>query len=137
MGYGDNPPLFISGNKQLSLSNILSNIEDINALPINSLITNEYINIPDATSDEEKKNKTTEQQNKAPQVIVIERDAVIENDAIGLSLDDSPFDKKAEDIEVSSNTFISMSTSTNDKKVHLQIQVQKLKILRLKELNQH
>jgi len=56
MAYGDTPPSFLTGGKTISLSNILSNIDEVNALPITSVATNEFINIPDATSDEEKKN---------------------------------------------------------------------------------
>ena len=57
MGYGENTPEFIGvGGKVTSLSAILSNIEEINALPINSVVTNEFVNLPDA-SEQDKKNK--------------------------------------------------------------------------------
>ena len=41
MGYGDAAPEFLGmGGKPITLGAILSNIEEINALPINSVVTN-------------------------------------------------------------------------------------------------
>ena len=58
MGYGDNAPDFIGlGGKITSLSAILSNIEDINAIPFSSIATSDYVNLPDSKFDQQNKNK--------------------------------------------------------------------------------
>jgi hypothetical protein len=63
-GIWGNTPEFIGvGGKVTSLSAILSNIEEINALPINSIVTNEFVNLPNA-SEQDKKNKANEVWNK-------------------------------------------------------------------------
>ena len=111
MGYNDVPPEFLSAGKTISLSSILSNIDEINALPITSIATSEFVNIPDATSDQEKKNKTTEEnQDKAPQVIVIENESVAENDNISQSLEEGKFETPAENVQVVEVEYVSMST---------------------------
>ncbi|MDD4330300.1 MAG: calcium-binding protein, partial [Aliarcobacter sp.] len=118
MGYGGNTPEFIGvAGKVTSLSAILSNIEEINALPINSIVTNEFVNLPNA-SEQDKKNKANEEKkNEAtPQVIVIDN-SVAMNDNISQSLAENTaqfMDRPIEDSVV--NTNVSMKTDTNKAK---------------------
>ncbi|MBY0541063.1 MAG: hypothetical protein K2P52_06600, partial [Campylobacterales bacterium] len=118
MGYGENTPEFIGqGGKVTSLSTILSNIEEINALPINSIVTNEFVNLPDA-SEQDKKNKANEEKkNEAtPQVIVIDN-SVAMDDNISQSLAENTAQFMDRSIEESViNTNISMKTDTNKAK---------------------
>ena len=66
MGYsGDAPEFLGAAGKIITLNSILSNIDDINALPINSTPTNEYINMLNEIAQENKKEV-------APQVIIID-----------------------------------------------------------------
>ena len=74
MGYGENPPFFkLSGGKNFTLDDILSEIDNINALPIHSLVTNENVNIPDNTAKkDEQSNSSQKGEPKKPQVIIQE-----------------------------------------------------------------
>ncbi len=56
MGYSSGAPEFIgAAGKIITLSSILSDIDDINALPINSTPTNEYINMINQLAQENDK----------------------------------------------------------------------------------
>ena len=56
MGFNTDAPEFIGlGGKVSTLSSIQSNIDEINDLPVTSVATNEFVNLPNATSDQEKK----------------------------------------------------------------------------------
>ena len=58
MGYSDSQPEFLgAGGKLVSLGTILSNIEEVNAIPVSSVVTNEFVNMPPATPEEIKKRK--------------------------------------------------------------------------------
>lgn len=120
MGYGDNTPEFLgTAGKVVSLGAILSNIDEINALPINSVVTNEFVNMPNATSDQEKKNKTTEEKKNEtpPQVIVIDNNpATEENNNISLSLAESQSQAPSKAPDVAQTEFTSNSTKTQSKK---------------------
>lgn len=62
MGYGDSAPEFIgSGGKVVTLGTILSNIDEVNALPVNSIVTNEFVNIPNSQSEQDKKKQAAEE----------------------------------------------------------------------------
>ena len=117
MGFNTDAPEFIGlGGKITTLSSLLSNMDEINALPINSVATSEFVNIPDATSDQEKKNKTTEEnQNQAtPQVIVIDNNvAADENSNISESLAESASVDVAKSVDVATTVNINTSTKTS------------------------
>ena len=118
MGYAENTPEFIGlGGMVTSLSAILSNIEEINALPINSVVTNEFVNLPDA-SEQDKKNKANEEKkNEAtPQVIVIDNNIAMD-DNISQNLAESTAQFFEQSIEESvANENISMKTKTDKAK---------------------
>lgn len=72
MGYSGDAPEFLGvAGKIVTLSSILSDIDDINALPINSTPTNEYINMLNEIAQENKKEV-------APQVIIIDNNPATE-----------------------------------------------------------
>lgn len=61
MGYCDSQPEFLgAGGKLVSLGTILSNIEEVNAIPVSSVVTNEFVNMPPATPEEIKKEKVSQ-----------------------------------------------------------------------------
>lgn len=81
MGYNDTPPTFSSSSgKELSLGDILSEVEEINSLPIDALVSNIDINIPDATCSEDEDGEASEKAIPAPPVIIQEIEVFTEND---------------------------------------------------------
>jgi hypothetical protein len=74
MGFNDTPPRFLSNSgKQLTLGDILSEVEEINSLPIDSLVSNAEINIPDNTAKDNSEGDATQNNAEAtPQVIIQE-----------------------------------------------------------------
>lgn len=66
MGFNDSPPRFLSSSgKQFNLGDILSEVEQINNLPIDSLVSNAEINIPDNTARKNEDGDETENNPKS------------------------------------------------------------------------
>ncbi|XPV69995.1 MAG: hypothetical protein ACNI25_05315 [Halarcobacter sp.] len=84
MGYNDTPPRFSSSSgKELTLGDILSEVENINALPIDSLVSDVDVNIPDNTAKKTEEGDATQNNPQtAPQVIIQQVDNVNENENI-------------------------------------------------------
>ncbi|WP_423298271.1 calcium-binding protein, partial [Arcobacter sp. YIC-310] len=82
MGYNDTPPSFASNSgKKLSLGDILSEVEEINSLPIDALVSNIDVNIPDNTAKENEEGDETQQNAPTtPQVIIQEVEVAPEED---------------------------------------------------------
>jgi hypothetical protein len=110
MGYSGDAPEFLGvAGKIVTLSSILSDIDDINALPINSTPTNEYINMLNEIAQENKKEV-------APQVIIIDNNPATEqNDNVSNLFDLLEAQKKSLNL-VESNDFTSNLTKTDSKK---------------------
>ena len=109
MGYNDTPPKFASNSgKEFSLGDILSEVEEINSLPIDSLVSNAEINIPDNTAKENEEGDETQNNSQAtPQVIIQEIEvAPEENPEVDESEDEFEI-PPVEVPEIIENTFTS------------------------------
>ena len=118
MAYHENAPLLTNAGRQVSLASILANVDDINAVPVKSIATNQAVHLPDSSSDDEKKNKSddgkSQAQAAAPVVFVDNHKDVSSNDGIGKSLDDGVDRAKAQDVSTDVGPGISMVTKTQD-----------------------
>ena len=118
MAYHENAPLLSNTGRQVSLASILANVDDINAVPVKSIATNQAVHLPDSSSDDEKKNKSddgkSQAQAAAPVVFVDNHKDVSSNDGIGKSLDDGVDRAKAQDVSTDVGPGISMVTKTQD-----------------------
>ncbi|MFV0561764.1 calcium-binding protein [Malaciobacter mytili] len=74
MGYNDTPPTLSIGGKTMTLGNILSEIEEVNNLPLEAVLANEDLDIPPSSTQEvEKLEDVTEKNtNTNPPVIITE-----------------------------------------------------------------
>lgn len=117
MGYNDTPPKFASSSgKELSLGDILSEIEEINALPIDSLVSNIDINIPDNTAKENEEGDATQQNpEQNPQIIIQEIEVTQEQEQQEDFLNDNEFEIPPVEVpELVENDFTSYDDSTSD-----------------------
>lgn len=81
MGYSNSGPEFMGmGGKITSLSTILSNIDDINAVPVTSVATNEFINMPEK-KEQDKAKAESDAAKAAPQVIVIDNNVAAQDNS--------------------------------------------------------
>ena len=112
MGYDELVPDFIGFNGKLtSLGTILTNIDEVNSLPLNSVLTNEFINMVD-TIDRDKK-----LQSETPPVIVIDNNPdFAENNNISMSLVDYTSQSTNRAADVASTEYISKNTKTQSNK---------------------
>ncbi len=94
MGYNDTPPSFTIGGKDLTLSTILSEIDEINNLPLEAVLANEDVDVVPSSAEEVKEleDVTEKNTNSAPPVIITE-----------VELDENEFDTEFEeplDVEI-------------------------------------
>ncbi|PLY07443.1 MAG: hypothetical protein C0625_04505 [Arcobacter sp.] len=121
MGYNDTPPRFLSNSgKQFSLGDILSEVEEINSLPIDSLVSNAEINIPDNTARENEEGDATQNNPQAtPQVIIQEIEVAPDENPDVAELDAEFEIAPIEAPEIIENTFKSnedeVSTNSSSK----------------------
>ncbi|MCP4970858.1 MAG: calcium-binding protein, partial [Arcobacter sp.] len=77
MGFNDNPPnISTTSGKIISLGDILSEVENINSMPLDSLVSNIDVNIPDNTAEDNQDGDDTQNNKASPQVIIQEVELV-------------------------------------------------------------
>ena len=114
MAYSDIETEFLGmGGKITSLSTILSNVEEINAVPINSIATNEFINMPNSEVELKKEKEKTE--TTPPQVIVTENNILPEDkNNIEQSVAENQYEPQPE-VEENLNTSTKQKLNRNQK----------------------
>ena len=99
MGFNDSPPSFLStSGKRMNLGDILSEVEEINALPIDSLVSNIDVNIPDNTAKENEEGDSTQNNPQSAPVVIIQEVEVAPDE--NPQVDEAPAEFEIPPVEV-------------------------------------